>query len=69
MGGFDPVIKTMRIRFVNNPIQRVLEAYNVKLGLVISDVFGLSGRNLLERLVDQGSVDTAIALNIVFIEI
>jgi len=34
-----------------------LEASNVKLGTVISDVFGVSGRNLLERLVTQGYVD------------
>jgi transposase len=40
-----------------NRIQKVLEASNVKLGTVISDVFGVSGRNLLERLVDQGYVD------------
>jgi transposase len=29
----------------------------VKLGAIISDVFGVSGRNLLGRLVDQGYVD------------
>jgi transposase len=34
-----------------------LEASNVKLGTVISDVFGVSGRNLLERLIEQGFVD------------
>jgi hypothetical protein len=31
-----------------NRIQKVLECSNVKLGMVISDVFGVSGRNLLE---------------------
>lgn len=40
-----------------NRIQKVLEASNVKLGTVISDVFGVSGRNLLERLIAQGYVD------------
>lgn len=40
-----------------NRIQKYLEAGNVKLGTVISDVFGVSGRNLLERLVCQGYVD------------
>ncbi|WP_424769328.1 hypothetical protein [Paenibacillus sp. sgz302251] len=40
-----------------NRIQKVLEASNVKLGTVISDVFGVSGRNLLERLIAQGDVD------------
>jgi transposase len=40
-----------------NRIQKYLEASNVKLGTVISDVFGVSGRNLLGRLVSQGYVD------------
>jgi transposase len=40
-----------------NRIQKYLEADNVKLGSVISDVFGVSGRHLLKRLVDQGYVD------------
>ena len=40
-----------------NRIQKVLESSNVKLGTVISDVFGVSGRNLLTRLVEQGYVD------------
>lgn len=34
-----------------NRIQKYLEAGNVKLGSVISDVFGVSGRNLLQRLI------------------
>jgi transposase len=42
-----------------NRIQKYLEACNVKLGTVISDVFGVSGRNLLQRLVDQGYVDAS----------
>ena len=40
-----------------NRIQKYLESCNIKLGTVISDVFGVSGRNLLKRLVDQGYVD------------
>jgi transposase len=40
-----------------NRIQKVLECLNVKLSLVISDVFGVSGRKLLERLVEQGYVE------------
>lgn len=40
-----------------NRIQKYLESCNVKLGTIISDVFGVSGRNLLKRLVDQGYVD------------
>jgi transposase len=42
-----------------NRIQKYLEACNVKLGSVISDVFGVSGRNLLQRLVEQGYVDVS----------
>lgn len=40
-----------------NRIQKYLECSNVKLGTIISDVFGVSGRNLLARLVEQGYVD------------
>lgn len=40
-----------------NRIQKVLECSNIKLSSVISDVFGVSGRNLLEKLMDQGYVD------------
>jgi transposase len=40
-----------------NRIQKVLECSNVKLSTVISDVFGVSGRKLLQRLVEQGYVD------------
>ncbi len=40
-----------------NRIQKYLECSNVKLGAVISDVFGVSGRNLLTRLVEQGYID------------
>ena len=40
-----------------NRIQKALETSNVKLGTVISDVFGVSGRNLLSRLIEQGYID------------
>ena len=40
-----------------NRIQKVLESSNVKLSTVISDVFGVSGRKLLSRLIEQGYVD------------
>lgn len=40
-----------------NRIQKVLEASNVKLSTVISDVFGVSGKKLLNRLIEQGYVD------------
>ena len=42
-----------------NRIQKVLESSNVKLSTVISDVFGVSGRKLLNRLIEQGYVDEA----------
>jgi transposase len=41
-----------------NRIQKVLEVSNIKLSTVISDVFGVSGRNLLDRLIQQGYVDS-----------
>lgn len=40
-----------------NRIQKMLECSNIKLGTVISDVFGVSGRNLLEKLIEQGYID------------
>ncbi len=40
-----------------NRIQKTLECSNIKLGSVISDVFGVSGRKLLTRLVEQGYVN------------
>jgi transposase len=40
-----------------NRIQKYLEASNIKLKTVISDVFGVSGRNLLQHLIDKGYVD------------
>lgn len=41
-----------------NRIQKVLESSNIKLSSVISNVFGTSGRNLLNRLIEQGYVDS-----------
>ncbi|GCD82185.1 hypothetical protein PTHTG4_12470 [Parageobacillus thermoglucosidasius] len=42
-----------------NRIQKVLESTNIKLGTVISDIFGVSGRNILVRLREKGYVDKA----------
>ena len=40
-----------------NRIHKVLETSNIKLGTVISDVFGVSGRKLLEQLMSNGYID------------
>jgi Transposase and inactivated derivatives len=40
-----------------NRIQKYLECSNIKLGTVATDVFGISGRNLLARLIAKGYVD------------
>jgi transposase len=40
-----------------NRIQKVLEASNIKLSSVITDVFGVSGRKLLEHLIKEGYID------------
>src|SRR5437867_12335412 len=40
-------------------IQKVLEDANIKLGSVLSDVFGVSGQKMLQALVKQDSVATA----------
>lgn len=40
-----------------NRIQKYLECSNIKLGTVATDVFGVSGRNLLARLIAKGYVD------------
>lgn len=42
-----------------NRIQKVLECSNIKLSSVISDVFGVSGRKLLEKLISNGYVDAS----------
>ena len=36
---------------------QVLECSNIKLGSVISDIFGVSGRKLLNQLVEKGYLD------------
>jgi transposase len=40
-----------------NRISKVLECSNIKLGSVISDIFGVSGRKLLNQLVEKGYLD------------
>ena len=40
-----------------NRIQKVLESSNIKLSTVISDIFGVSGRKLLEQLMSNGYID------------
>jgi len=40
-----------------NRIQKVLEDANIKLGSVLSDVFGVSGQRMLHALVDKPSWD------------
>jgi transposase len=39
-----------------NRIQKVLESAGIKLGSVISDVFGVTGRSILKQLMNQGSL-------------
>ncbi|WP_180235220.1 IS110 family transposase [Bacillus cereus] len=41
-----------------NRIQKTLECFNIKLSSIISDVFGVSGRKLLTRLVEQRYVNS-----------
>lgn len=40
-----------------NRIQKVLESAGIKLGSVISDVFGVTGRALLQQLMQNGRLD------------
>ena len=40
-----------------NRIQKILEDANIKLGSVLSDVFGVSGQRMLHALVDKPSVN------------
>lgn len=42
-----------------NRISKVLECSNIKLGSVISDIFGVSGRKLLNQLAEKGYLDKA----------
>lgn len=40
-----------------NRIQKYLEMSNVKLATVATDIFGVSGRNLLHKLITKGYID------------
>ena len=42
-----------------NRVQKVLEDANIKLGSVLSDVFGVSGQKMLQAIVKEDKVDTA----------
>lgn len=42
-----------------NRISKVLECSNIKLGSVISDIFGVSGRKLLKQLADKGFLESS----------
>jgi transposase len=44
-----------------NRVQRVLEEANIKLGSVLSDIFGVSGQLMLEKLLDGEPDPAAIA--------
>src|SRR5947207_2212503 len=48
----------------SNRVQKVLEGANIKLGLVLSNVLGVSGRAVLERLI-AGEEDGEILANLV----
>jgi transposase len=48
-----------------NRVQKVLEEANVRLGSVLSDVFGVSGQLMLEKLLDtEGEPDAAAIANL-----
>jgi transposase len=47
---------------VANRIQKILEDTNIKLGLVATDVLGVSGRNMIQALI-EGETDTAKIAN------
>ena len=44
-----------------NRIQKILEDANIKLGNVLSDVFGLSGQLMLDKLLDGDATPAEIA--------
>ena len=48
-----------------NRIQKVLEDANIKLGSVLSDVFGVSGQKMLQQLVKKDTVDIANVMQLV----
>lgn len=41
-----------------NRIQKVLEASNIKLSSVITNIFGVTGKNLLTKLIEKGYVSS-----------
>ena len=47
------------LRAEKNRIQKVLETANVKIGSVVSDVFGVSGQEILQTLLDNKPVTAA----------
>lgn len=54
--------KTVEMRSrVENRVQKVLEACGIKLGSVVSDVFGATGRAILERLAANDTDPVALA--------
>lgn len=48
-----------------NRIQKVLESAGIKLSSVISDVFGVTGKNLLRQLIDHGRLDEGTITSLV----
>lgn len=51
------------IQSEKNRIQKVLETANVKLGNVVSDVFGVSGQEILQALLDDEAMQAAELAN------
>jgi transposase len=48
---------TQQMSSVANRIHRVLEDTNIKLGVVATDVLGVSGRNMIQALI-EGETDS-----------
>ena len=47
------------LRSEKNRIQKVLETANVKIGNIVSDVFGVSGQEMLQALLDKAPLSAA----------
>lgn len=45
-----------------NRLQRLLETASIKLASVMSDVFGVSGRAMLDAIVQEGYIPTSVAM-------
>jgi transposase len=45
-----------------NRLQRLLETANIKLASVMSDVFGVSGRAMLDAIVEEGYIPANVAM-------